>query len=134
MQLRKRNLHKYPIQARGELFCEISTNKCRYIEKDRNIRSFLTFRIEKRTWRAHLLNLDNYECNLVYNLSQESNPRNKMNISMSDDIRHDINHNNNRRDGPAIVSRIFYSILQTPFTPVSVQMAIALKKMAIASN
>ena len=51
-----------------------------------------------------------------------------MNITMSDDIRHEINHNNNMRDGPAIVSRIFYSILQAPFTPVSVQMAIALKK------
>ena len=47
---------------------------------------------------------------------------------MSDDIRHEINHNNNMRDGPAIVSRIYYSILQAPFTPVSVQMAIALKK------
>ena len=123
MQLRKRNLYKHPIQARGELFCEISTNKCRYIEKDRTIR--LTFRIEKRTWRAHLLNLDNYECNLVYNLLQESNPRNKMNITMSDDIRHEINHNNNMRDGPAIVSRIFYSKLHAPFKPVSVQMAIA---------
>ena len=71
---------------------------------------------------------------MVYNLLQESNRRNKMNITMCDDIRHKINHNNNMRDGPAIVSRIFYSILQAPFTPVSVQMAIALKKMAIASN
>ena len=50
-----------------------------------------------------------------------------MNITMSDDIRHEINHNNNMSDGPAIVSRIFYSILQAPFTSVSVQTAIALK-------
>ena len=87
---------------------------------------------EKNLARAHL---DNYECNLVYNLLQESNPRNKMNITMSDDIRHEINRNNNMRDGPAISVKNLLLHTAAPFTPVSVQMAIALKKkMAIASN
>ena len=53
---------------------------------------------------------------------------------MSDDIRHEINHNNNTRDGPAISVKNILLHTAAPFTPISVQMGIRLKKMAIASN